>query len=76
MKINKTKKPSVTKEEQELFYDKQVLLNINKTLSKSDLSEEIEIAHEYLDELGLSRKDDKNVYYDLPNRIKLLIKSK
>lgn len=76
MKINKTKKPSVTKEEQELFYDKQVLLNINKTLSKSDLSEEIEISHEYLDELGLARKNEKNVYYDLPNRIKLLIKSK
>lgn len=68
-KINKTK-------EDPLFIDKQIIININKTLPKSDLSEEIEIAHEYLDELGLARKDDKNAYYDLPGRIKLLIKSK
>lgn len=71
MKKNKTKSS-----EDPLYIDKQVIISINKTMPKSSLSEEIEIAHEYLDELGLARKDQNNAYYDLPHRIKLLIKSK
>lgn len=50
----------------------KLLALLARQSSKAELAEEIEVAHDFLDQLGVPQTGSKSVVLDVPSRLKAL----